>query len=245
MLGMQHGAYHAESFQPQKGAKCMRIAQHLRVLALAGTLVALSAPFVQHSAQEVAACSNPGCVVTATTPAQIDSYVSPLSVTSVTATFTERATSAQTQAVTIPGTFSFTVLDGRGNNQGFVAAVTASPFTSSLFPLLPISNTAILVSAPPTVVNVCYGPASCGMPMAIGASVGKDMSTNPSVAAECPSGSMGEGQYAVTVPISVGVSGLTAEELGSYPASYSGTFTVSVTEGQPLATFSTYGCPTS
>jgi hypothetical protein len=236
------GNYHADSFQPQKGAKRMRITHFIRMFALVCAVLALSVPLLSRSAQRAAACSNPGCTVTATTPAEIDSYVSPLSVTSVTATFLERATTAQTQAFSMTGTLAFTVMDARGNNQGFVASITSSNFTSSLFPLLPISNTAILVSGTPNVVSVCYGPYSCGQPRGVNTSVGANMSANPAVAAECPSASIGEGQYAVTVPLALGVSGLTAEKLGSYPTSWSGTFTVSVTEGQPASTFTAYSC---
>lgn len=223
----------------------MRLAYHIRAFALACAILALSVPLMQTSTHIAAACSNPGCVVTATTPAQIDSYVSPLSVTAVTTTFFERQTTAQTQAVTIPGSLSFTVMDARGNNEGFIASITASTFTSSLFPLLPISNTAILVTAAPTVSPMCYGPYSCGVAVGVTTSLGQNLGMSPAVAAECPASSMGEGQYAVTVPLSLQVTGLTAEKLGSYPASYSGTFTVSVMEGQPPSAYTALGCPAS
>jgi hypothetical protein len=196
------------------------------------------------TAHTAMACSNAGCVTTVTSPSQIDTYVSPISVTAVTSTFLERATTSQVASVSIPGSLGFTVMDARGNNQGFVASVTSSSFASSLFPLLPISNTAILVSATPTVTAVCYGPYNCGSGTGLASSVGASLGSNPAVAVECPVASMGEGQYAVTVPLSLTVTGLTAEKLGSYPASYAGTFTVSVAEGQPLSTFAGYGCTT-
>jgi len=194
------------------------------------------------AAHTAMACSNPGCVTTKTSPGQIDTYVSPISVTTVTSTFLERATTSQVAAITIPGSLGFTVMDARGNNQGFVASVTSSAFSSSLFPLLPISNTAILVSAAPSVIATCYGPYACGAGVGVASSIGASLGTDPTVAVECPVASIGEGQYAVTVPLTLSVTGLTAEKFGSYPASYEGTFTVSVAEGQPLSTFTSYGC---
>jgi hypothetical protein len=219
----------------------MRISKAARWLVLACICLGMSISAFG-TAQTAMACSNAGCVTTVTSPSQIDTYVSPISVTAVTSTFTERATTSQVPSVSIPGSLGFTVMDARGNNQGFVASVTSSAFTSSLFPLLPISNTAILVSAVPIVTSVCYGPYNCGAGEGLGTSVGASLGSDPPVAIECPVASMGEGQYAVTVPLSLTVTGLTAEKLGSYPASYAGSFTVSVAEGQPLSTYAGYGC---
>lgn len=220
----------------------MRKIFRIRALVLACAITAMSVPLFNAS-NPASACSNPGCVVTATTSGQIETYVSPISVTAVTTTFAERATTSQVSSVTIPGSLSFTVLDARGNNEGFVSSVTSTNFTSSLFPLLPISNTAILITAPPTVSSICYGPGKCSLGIGLASSVGANMGTDPAVAVECPLESIGEGQYAVTVPLSLTVTGLTAEKLGSYPASYFGSFTVSVAEGQQLSSFATYGCP--
>jgi hypothetical protein len=219
----------------------MRIPKGVRSLVTACIFLGMSISAFATS-QPAMACSNAGCVTTVTSPSQIDTYVSPISVTAVTSTFTERATTAQVATVSIPGSLGFTVMDARGNNQGFVASVTSSAFTSTLFPLLPISNTAILVSAVPAVTAVCYGPYNCGSGQGLSSSLGTSLGSDPAVAVECPVASMGEGQYAVTVPLNLTVTGLTAEKLGSYPASYAGTFTVSVAEGQPLSTYASYGC---
>lgn len=221
----------------------MRIPFRVRALMLACILTVLSVPAFG-TVQRAAACSNPGCVITVTSPGQIDTYVSPISVSAVTSTFAERATTSQVPSLTIPGTLGFTVMDLRGNNQGFIASVTSSSFTSSLFPLLPISNTAVLVAGTPSVTLTCYGPYSCAPGQGVASSAGSTLDKDPAVAVECPIASIGEGQYAVSVPLKIGVDGLTAEKLGSYPASYYGTFTVSIAEGQPLATFSGYGCST-
>ena len=219
----------------------MRIPFRVRALMLVCILTVLSVPAFG-TAQHAAACSNAGCVITVTSPGQIDSYVSPISVSAVTSTFAERATTSQVSSLTIPGTLGFTVMDLRGNNQGFIASVTSSSFTSSLFPLLPISNTAIMVTGTPSVTLTCYGPYSCAPGTGVASSVGATLDKDPAVAVECPVASIGEGQYAVSVPLKIGVDGLTAEKLGSYAASYYGTFTVSVAEGQPLATYAGLGC---
>lgn len=222
----------------------MRIPIRMRALMLACILTVLAVPAFG-TAERAAACSNPGCVITVTAPGQIESYVSPISVSAVTSTFAERATTSQVSSLTIPGTLGFTVMDLRGNNEGFVASVTSSNFTSSLFPLLPISNTAIMVSGTPSVTLTCYGPYGCGDGKGVASSSGTTLDKDPAVAVECPSANIGEGQYAVSVPLQIGVTGLTAEKFGSYPASYFGTFTVSVAEGQPLASFGAYGCSTT
>lgn len=220
----------------------MRKVFRIRALVLACAITAMSVPLFNAS-NPASACSNPGCVVTATTTGQIETYVSPLTVTAITTTFAERATTSQVPSVTIPGSLSFTVLDARGNNEGFVASVSSSGFSSSLFPLLPITSTDILITSTPTVDVVCYGPGKCSPGVGLASSIGTNLASNPAVAVECPLESIGEGQYAATVPLSLTVTGLTAEKLGSYPASYFGSFTVSVAEGQPLSSFATYGCP--
>jgi len=216
--------------------------QLLRAVVLVGALAAVSLPTLG-APGAASACSNPGCVVTVGTPGQIETYVSPISVTAATATFAERATTAQVSSVSIPGTLSFTVLDARGNNEGFVASVSAMTFTSTLFPLLPIPPKSITVASAPTVTMTCYGPYACGTGIGLGSSVGQTMAASPPVAVECPLASIGEGQYAVSVPLNITATGIAAEKLGSYPASYYGGFTVSVAEGQPVASFAGFGCP--
>ena len=221
----------------------------VRALIASAALVAMTAPFTGGSffSNSASACSNPDCVVTTTTGGAIDTFVSPITITASSSTFAERATTAQTAAFSLTGTLGFTVLDPRGNNEGWVASVTSSGFSSSLFPLLPIGPGNIVVSGTPMNLLTCYGPYGCGMGVGIASSVGSNLGSPVPVAAECPAESIGEGQYAVVVPLTVNVSGLQAEKLGSYPASWFATFGISVDEspvqfgaGSPYAG---YGCP--
>jgi len=201
----------------------------IRTLILAAALTALVVP-VFSAAQSASACSNPACTTTTTISGVIDTYVSPIQLSLASATIAERATSAQAAVVSLDGNVSFTVLDARGNNQGWVASLQANGFSSSLFPLLPIAGSSIIVTATPMVVLTCYGPFSCGMGRGIAPAVGSNLGSAQPVAVECPIESIGEGSYAVSVPVNVTVTGLTAEKLGSYPASWFGSFTASVVE---------------
>lgn len=202
-----------------------------RALILVGALVALAVPVVGVT-QSASACSNIGCTTSTSIPSQIDTFVSPIRVSMATAFFTERATSKQvglTETIELTGTVGFTVLDARGNDQGWTATLMSTGFSSSLFPLLPISGDAVTVSGLPSVTMICYGPFACSPGIGIMPTAG--LGTPQPVAGECFLESMGEGQYAVTVPLVVTVKDLQAEKLGSYPASWFGNFVVSVNEG--------------
>ena len=226
--------------------------QHfLRTLIVLAALVALGLSPFRATIPHAAACSNEGtagatnggCTISVPISSVIDTYVSPISVSSATATMAERATSAQVHSLTLAGSLDFTVLDARGNNQGFVASVSSGGFTSSLFPLLPIAGGALTVSGTPDVMLTCYGPYGCGQGVGLRGSAGGSLGAPLAVAAECPAESIGEGQYAVSVPLTLSLSGLQAEKFGSYPATWFGTFSVSVTEGQDVNSFASYGCP--
>jgi len=209
-----------------------------RTLILAGALTLFVPVF---SATHIAsACSNPGCTTTTTISGVIDTYVSPISLSLASASIAERATTAQASSVSLAGSVSFTVLDARGNNEGWIASLVANGFSSSLFPLLPIAGSSLTVTATPTVVLTCYGPYGCGPGVGIAPAAMSNLGTAQPVAAECPIESIGEGSYAVSVPVNVTVTGLTAEKLGSYPASWFGSFTASVMEGQDPSVFTAY-----
>lgn len=209
-----------------------------RAVVVSGALVALSVPAL--NAAQVSACSNPGCTTTTTISGVIDTYVSPIQLSQASATIAERATTAQVATVSLAGNVAFTVLDARGNNQGFVAMLQANGFSSSLFPLLPIPGSAVTVTALPAVVLTAYGPMASGP--GLGVLPTANLGTPQTVAVECPIEAIGEGSYAISVPINVTVTGLTAEKLGSYPASWFGSFTASVVEGQDVGSFGTFGC---
>ena len=231
----------------------------VRVLILAAALTTLAVP-VFHVAgppgwgaiPTASACSNVGCVISSTIPSQIETFVSPITVSATTATFAERATSAQaTGPLTLTGSVGFTVYDLRGNNQGWVASLTSSGFSSSLFPFSTIPASALTVSGLPTVAMTCLGPLgpgganTCGPGRGVTSTV--DLSMVPAVAVECPTEAIGEGAYAVSVPLLLtipnGPPGFQAEKFGSYPASWFGNFTVGIMEGQPVSSFGAYGCP--
>jgi hypothetical protein len=225
-----------------------------RALILAAALVTLAVP-VFHVTRTpgfsviptASACSNVSCVITATNSAQIETFVSPITVTSPAFEFpVERATSAQVMGpLSLTGTVGFTVYDLRGNNQGWVASLTTSGFTNSLFPLSAIPASAFTVRGTPSVTTTCLGPMACGKGLGVASTT--DLSTVPNVAVECPLEAIGEGVYAVTVPLNLtipnGPPGFTAEKVASYPGSWLGTFTVGVMEGQPLSSFTAFGCP--
>jgi hypothetical protein len=226
-----------------------------RTLIASAALVAMTAPFAGGASgpaswifSSASACSNPGCTVITSTTGVIDTYVSPITITAASNTFDERATTGQVSSITLGGTVGFTVLDPRGNNEGWVASLTSTGFASSLFPLLPIPAGDITVAGTPLVNMVCYGPYGCGTGVGIGSSVGSalDPFVGVPVAAECPAEAIGEGQYAVVVPLSVTVTGLPAEKLGSYPASWFGNFGITVQEGLPetgpTSPYPGYGC---
>jgi hypothetical protein len=210
-----------------------------RTLIVAAALTALVVP-VFSATHSASACSNPGCTTTTTISGVIDTYVSPISLSQASATISERATTAQTPVVSLSGTVYFTVLDARGNNEGWIAYLLANGFSSSLFPLLPIPGSDVTVTATPGNLLTCYGPYSCGR--GVGILPSSNLGLNPAVAAECPIEAIGEGSYAISVPINVTVTGLTAEKLGSYPASWFGSFTASVIEGQDPSVFPPLGC---
>jgi hypothetical protein len=226
-----------------------------RTLIASAALVAMTAPFAGGASgpaswifSSASACSNPGCIVITSTTGVIDTYVSPITITAASNTFDERATTAQASSITLGGTVGFTVLDPRGNNEGWVASLTSTGFSSSLFPLLPIPASDITVSGVPTVLETCYGPYDCGAGVGVDSTgVGLDPFVGVPVAAECPAEAIGEGQYAVVVPLSVTVTGLPAEKLGSYPASWFANFGISVDESPaqvgPTSPYPGYGCP--
>lgn len=222
----------------------------LRMIVLVGTLLAVLGPTISGIGpagaliSTTSACSNPGCITTTTITSTLDSYVSPITVSATTATFAERATTAQVTSFSLTGALGFTVLDARGNDQGFVASVSSPGFTSSLFPLLPLTGSSLKVSGMPVVTMTCFGPFACGSGVGLAPAPGSNLAPpGTAVAAECPLQSMGEGAYAVSVPLSLTATGLAAEKLGSYPASWLGSFTVSIMEGQPIGSFRAFGCP--
>src|ERR671930_2028839 len=103
----------------------------LRTLILAGALVALSVPVfsVTHSAS---ACSLNGCTISVTGSGTIDSYFSPLEVGTPTIVCDEVQLSGEHNNYFSGCDLTFSTLDPRGNNEGFVVSVSSGGFSSSL-----------------------------------------------------------------------------------------------------------------
>src|SRR5919199_3973514 len=121
-----------------------------RTLILAGALVALSVPVfsVTHS---VSACSNPNCSTSSTASGTIDTYFSPLEVSTPTIVCDEVQLSGEHNNYFSGCDLTFTTLDPRGNNQGFVVSVASGGFSSSL----------AFDSATGAVVNIPAGDLAC------------------------------------------------------------------------------------
>lgn len=227
----------------------------IRALAVAGALTALSIPVV--NAGQASACSTGAtCSTSNNGGGTLDSYVSPLSVSSPTSNI-ERATTAQVPGtITLNGTVGFTVEDPRGNDQGFAVALSSTDYNSSLFNFKPaVAASAVNVTGPAAVVMTCFTNPLEGLACAAAhgyydpAAQAETMDANPIVAVQCPTQSIGFGAYAVNVPISAKVTGTAAELFGSLPVSLDATYMATVYEGglanpgRPFS-FVNLGCPT-
>lgn len=229
-----------------------------RALALAGALTALSIPVA--SATHVAACSTGStCSTSSSGTGSLDSFVSPLSVSSPTSNI-ERPTSAQTTAITLTGYVGFSVTDPRGNDQGFAVSLSTSGYSSSLVST-DVSASDVSVVGTPSVDLTCFTREALVCAPAMGyydpSAQSESLDTTssslgtfdgPIVAVQCPLESIGFGVYSVMVPIQVSMTGMTAELFGSLPFSYDATYTATVYEGglgnsaNPFS-FVSLGCP--
>ncbi len=213
-------------------------------LLAAGVIGVLSIP-VFDGGHRASACSVPGCSSSSSSTGGLDSFVSPIAISSPNSLMIERSTTAQVSGIiALAGNVGFTVTDPRGNNDGFVTQLTSDGYSSSMVSsTVPASN--IVVSGLPSVTLTCFTKESlqCAPGLGNKASVGATLDTNPVVAVECPRQSIGFGAYAISVPVSVSVTGMTAEIFGSMPLHMDTTYTASFTEGQPHDYFQQFGCP--
>lgn len=204
----------------------------LRSLVLIAALAALSVP-VFSATQNASACSNPGCTITVPIGGvPIDTYYSPISITASSASFNEYPLAGQPMSVTLPGSLSLSVADWRGNNQGFDVSLSSTGFASSLSTTtIPASD--ISVTSVTSTLTGCLGVGTpgCSSIMTTPAAVGSTLDTSPVVAAACPAEAIGFGMYDVGVGLSLNLSGTAAEIFGSAPASWYGSFSVTVNEG--------------
>jgi len=173
---------------------------------------------------------------------EICSYLSSVDVSDTALTFAPLADTAPGQVPTLVGNLGVTAYDGRGSNSGFIVSVTAHDFTSSASTAT-IPARDVTISGAPSVAMACFGPYGCSPALPYPGHVGAALDTSVPVAIECPLGSIGAGDYAVDVPLAIALPGDLARAFASNPSSWTGSFTVSVTEGLDVNSFQTYGCP--
>ena len=224
-----------------------------RTLILAGALVALSVPVfsVTHNAS---ACSNPGCSTSSTGNATIDSYFSPLEVDTPTIVCDEVQLSGEHNNYFSGCDLTFGTLDPRGNNEGFLVSVSSGGFSNSLAHDS-VTRTSVNIPAgdltfakAETVLTHCYGltpgPA-CEDVKAISGNYGRTLSSSSSlpVLVACPADETGKGRWAnhvrlnLTVP-DTGVGLIFGEDA----LSWTGNFTVTLSEGPGIDFSGSYGC---
>jgi hypothetical protein len=223
-----------------------------RTLILAGALVALSVPVfsVTHSAS---ACSNPRCTTSVTGSGTIDSYFSPLEVDTPTIVCDEVQLSGEHNNYFSGCDLTFSTLDPRGNNEGFLVSVASGGFSSSLaydsatgtFVNIPAGD--LTFAEADALLTHCYGlrpgPA-CEAVKAVTGNYGRTLSsTSLPVLVACPVDATGKGRWAnhvrlnLTVP-DAGVGLIFGEDA----LSWTGNFTVTLSEGPAIDFTGTYGC---
>ena len=227
-----------------------------RTLILAGALVALSVPVfsVTHSAS---ACSTKGCTTSATGSGTIDSYFSPLEVDTPTIICDEVQLSGEHNNYFSGCDLTFHTLDPRGNNDGFVVSVSSDGFSNSLafdsatgqHVKIPAGD--LTFAEADAVLTNCFGVfpgVACEYVKAVTGNVGRTLSSSTSlpVLVGCPIEAIGKGRWAnhvrfnLTVPDS-GV-GLI---FGADALSWTGNFTVTLSEGPSIDFVGTFGCPSA
>jgi hypothetical protein len=213
----------------------------LRLVVLAGVLAALAVPAATlpipgvAALQTVSACSTPSCVITGTVSGAIDTYYSPITLSVTSVVIAEHQLTGQpTTTVSVPGTLSLSINDRRGNNEGFVVSVSSNGFSTRLSSTM-IPPSSITVSNVTSTLAACLGVGNiaCSPVIPLPASYGKSLDSPVSIAAQCPSTSIGMGLYNIGMGLNVGLSGSTAEVFGFAPASWYGSFNVAVDESLP------------
>ena len=225
-----------------------------RTLILVGALVALSVPVssVIHSAS---ACSNPGCTTKRTGNGTIDTYFSPLEVGTPIIVCKELRLNGEHHNDNYYSScyLTFTTLDPRGNNQGFVVSVSSGGFSSSLAfdsatgKFVNIPAGALTFVQADAVLTHCYGiffGLACENVKAVTGNYGRTLSSSSlPVLVACPANASGKGQWAnhvrlnLTVP-DAGVGLIFGEDA----LSWTGNFTVTLSEGPTIDFAGTYKC---
>jgi hypothetical protein len=223
-----------------------------RTLILAGALVALSVPVfsVTHSAS---ACSTGApCRTSASASGTIDSYFSSLEVDPPTIVCDEVQLSGEHNNYYSGCDLTFTTLDPRGNNAGFLVSVSSHGFWNSL---AYDSATGLHVNIPAgdlsfaeadATLTHCYGlfpSVACEDVDPLTGNYGRTLSATPLPAlVACPANVTGMGRWHnhVRLNLTVPDSGV-GLIFGADALNWTGDFVVTLSEG-PAIDFAGYGC---
>jgi hypothetical protein len=226
-----------------------------RTLILACALVALSVPVfsVTHS---VSACSLDDCTTSVTGSGMIDSYFSPLEVNAPTIVCDEVRLNGEHHGGNYYSgcDLTFTTLDPRGNNTGFLVSVASGGFWNSLaydsatgkFVNIPAGNLSF-AEADATLTH-CYGlfpGLDCEHVKAVTGYYGRTLSSSSSlpVLVACPTNATGKGRWANHVRLNLTVPDAGVGLIfGAEALNWTGDFTVTLSEGPNIAYTGTYGC---
>jgi hypothetical protein len=249
-----------DKFAPDKEETYMR--RHpFRALILAAALATLAVP-VFNLAPMASACSTATCSSSGGSTGLVDSYFSQLTVGTPTTVCGEvMLTGEHNYAFTCDLTFG--ISDLRGNNEGFVASVSSGGFTNSLawdsvtgmpvtIPPGDITNSGVISTTPISCVGTLPG-VSCETEYPLLGTVGAPLSASSPlpIIVGCPTQEEGEGTYSNAVALDVLVPAGTpeGEVFAKHALSWTGTFTVTVTESPSIypnpgaINFVGLGCP--
>ena len=224
-----------------------------RTLILAGALVALSVPVfsVTHS---VSACSNSGCSISSTGSGTIDVYFSPLAVGAPTIVCDEVQLSGEHNNYFSGCDLTFHTLDPRGNNDGFVVSVSSDGFSNSLafdsatgqHVKIPAGD--LTFAEADAVLTHCFGvfpSVACEDVTAVTGKYGSTLSSTSSlpVLVGCPKEAIGKGRWQNHVRFNLTVPDKDVGLIfGEDALSWTGDFTVTLSEGPSIDFVGTFGC---
>jgi hypothetical protein len=224
-----------------------------RTLILAGALVALSVP-VFSVTNSVSACSQ-RCTTSASGSGTIDSYFSPLEVDPPTIVCDEMQLSGAHNNYYSGCDLTFTTLDPRGNNTGFLVSVASGGFWNSLaydsatgkHVNIPAGDLTF-AEADATLAH-CYGllpGLACEYVGPLTSNYGRTLSSTSSlpVLVACPANATGKGRWANHVRLNLTVPDAGVGLIfGADALNWTGDFTVTLSEGPDVDYTGTYGCP--
>jgi hypothetical protein len=224
-----------------------------RTLILASALVALSVPVfsVTHS---VWACSNPDCTTSATGSGMLDTYFSPLEVSAPTIVCDEVQLSGEHPNYFSGCDLTFSTLDPRGNNEGFVVSMSSDGFSNSLaydsatgqHVKIPAGD--LTFAEADAVLTHCFGVlpgVACENVTAVTGKYGRTLSSTSSlpVLVGCPIEAIGKGRWHNHVRFNLTVPDKDVGLIfGEDPLSWTGNFTVTLSEGPSIDFVGTFGC---